>query len=226
MIVSTGAQGLPKPPIGHNEIVPANPQITINDELPNVLLIGDSISFGYAPFVAEKLKGIANVYRLSGTIGATINGALRLDSANAVSKMDGWLYAQKWAVIHFNWGLHDIKRDKDNTPQVPIEQYEKNLKELLPKLKKSGAHLIWASTTPVPEGKLSPLRQKGDEETYNDATRRLMDENQISINDLHAFIKPHLKTAQHPNNVHFTQEGSKLLGEKVSSEIRAQLKVK
>ena len=33
------------------------------NRLPSVLIIGDSISIGYYPFVKEALKGIANLHR-------------------------------------------------------------------------------------------------------------------------------------------------------------------
>lgn len=36
------------------------------------------------------------------------------------------------------------------------------------------------------------------------------------INDLHAFVLPRMEELQSPNNVHFTEKGSKAFGEQVS----------
>ncbi len=41
-------------------------------------------------------------------------------------------------MIHFNWGLHDLKRMGDGKHQVPPDEYEKNLRELVGRLKKTG----------------------------------------------------------------------------------------
>ena len=87
----------------------------------------------------------------------------------------------KWDVIHFNWGLHDLKVTADGGRQVPLEVYEKNLQVLVARLKKTGARLIWATTTPVPAGKQSPMRETADVAKYNAAARRVMDANGIGV---------------------------------------------
>src|SRR5881396_740319 len=68
--------------------------------LARVLLIGDSISIGYTATVRKELAGKANVHRIPE------NGA---DTANGLKKIDAWLGNSRWDVIHFNWGLHDLK---------------------------------------------------------------------------------------------------------------------
>src|SRR6266581_9124682 len=105
--------------------------------LPRVLLIGDSISIGYTATVRKELSGKANVHRIPE------NGA---DTANGLKKIDEWLGDGRWDVIHFNWGLHDLKVTADGGRQVPLEVYEKNLQVLVARLKKTGARLVWATT--------------------------------------------------------------------------------
>src|SRR5262249_16716821 len=205
--VSTSALGQGKPD-------PALAPIKDDPRLPRVLLIGDSISIGYTVPVRELLKGKANVHRIPDNGGPTTNGIKNLES---------WLGEDKWDVIHFNWGLHDIKLDRDGKHQVAIEDYEKNLFTLVGKLKATGARLIWASTTPVPEGKLSPLRKPGDEVAYNAAAKKLMDKYELTINDLHSFALPRLKEIQLPANVHFSNDGSKILAKRVAESIEAAL---
>ena len=114
---------------------------------------------GYTLQVRELLKGKANVHRPPTKCGPTIKG---------LAALDDWLkvggQGKKWDVIHFNWGLHDLKymgpngknladpKAKTSRKQVPPVEYEKNLRELVKRLKKTGARLIWRNTTPVPEG--------------------------------------------------------------------------
>src|SRR4051812_42789238 len=184
-------------------------------KLPRVLLIGDSISMGYTLPVRELLKGKANVHRIGENGGPTTNGLKNL--AQSLGNV-------QWDVIHFNWGLHDIKIDKAGKHQVPIEEYEKNLTTLVERMKKTGAKLIWASTTPVPEGKLSPLRKPGDEVKYNAVAKKIMEANGVAIDDLHAFAQPRLKELQTPANVHFTTAGSQELAKEVAKAIEAALK--
>jgi lysophospholipase L1-like esterase len=89
-------------------------------------------------------------------------------------------------------------------------------------LKATNAQLIWANTTPVPPGEAG--RIEGDAVRYNAVAEKIMQENGIVVNDLHAHILPRMKQFQTaPDNVHFTSEGSRVLAEKVAASIREQL---
>jgi len=190
-----------------------NPALApIEDEpgRPRVLLIGDSISIGYTIPTRKLLQGKANLHRIPTNGGHTSRGV------KAISK---WLGPGKWDVIHFNWGLHDLKRLKDDKHQVPIGDYEKNLSQLVAELKKTGAKLVWASTTPVPEGGVTPPRSDEDVVAYNAVAKKIMDENGIAVDDLYAFALPKLAELQIPVNVHFKPEGSKALAEQVAASI-------
>jgi lysophospholipase L1-like esterase len=192
---------------------PAFAPVTDDPKLPRVLLIGDSISIGYTLPVRKALEGKANVHRIWENGGPTSNG---------VEKIDKWLGTGKWDVIHFNWGLHDLKYVKDKQ-QVSIEDYEKNLRELVKKLKATGAALIWCSTTPVPEGDQRPVRKTEDAPKYNAVAKKVMEENGVAINDLYAFALPKLKEIQLPSNVHYTAKGYKELGDEVVRVIQSAL---
>lgn len=181
--------------------------------LPRVLLIGDSISIGYTLPVRELLKGKANVHRIPDNGGPTTNGLKNLDE---------WL-AGKWDVIHFNFGLHDLKIGDGGSRQVPLEQYEQNLRAIVDRLNKTGARLVWASTTPVPDAEVSPPRQNADVVAYNLAAGRIMKETGVSIDDLYGLVLPRLKSWQIPANVHFNTEGYQALGERVAAAIAAEL---
>ncbi len=192
--------------------------------LPRVLLIGDSISMGYTLAVRKELKDFANVHRPATNCGPTTNGLANLDK---------WLGDKKWDVIHFNWGLHDLKymdekgalvdpKSAGARQQVPPEQYEANMRKLVARLKQTGAKLIWCSTTPVPEG--SSGRIADEAVAYNAIAAKVMQENDVAIDDLHAFAKSRLAEIQRPANVHFTDPGSEVLAKQVAESIRLALK--
>ena len=182
--------------------------------LPRVLLIGDSISIGYTLPVRQELAGKANVHRAPANCGATASG---------LKNLDVWLGEGKWDVIHFNFGLHDLRHMEDGKRLVEPADYEKNLRSLVADLKKTGAKLIFATTTPVPEGKLTPQRTFGDVATYNDIALKVMKENGVAIDDLHAAVAPDIAKLQNKADVHFNPEGSAVLGKAVVKSINAAL---
>ncbi|MBE7539244.1 MAG: SGNH/GDSL hydrolase family protein [Opitutaceae bacterium] len=180
--------------------------------LPRVLLIGDSISLGYTPFVRDSLRGVANVHRIPDNGGPTIRGLALLDE---------WLGTTRWDVIHFNWGLHDLKRVEGGYVQVPIADYERNLCTLVARLKASGAKLVFAMTTPVPIR--TSNRVETDVVAYNAIALKVMTAAKVPVDDLHAFAFPRLAQIQLRANVHFTSEGYRELSKAVVATIRTQL---
>ncbi len=193
--------------------------------LPRVLLIGDSISIGYTVGVRELLLGKANVHRPLTNCGPTTKG---------VKELDKWLGDKPWDVIHFNFGLHDLKylgpkgqnladpKGEGSHQQVPLADYEKHLKTMVARLEKTGARLIWRSTTPVPPGARG--RVVGDSAKYNKVAAKIMKERKIAIDDMYSFCMPRLKEIIRPANVHFTPAGSKALAKQAVTAITAALK--
>ncbi len=195
--------------------------------LPKVLIIGDSISAGYTRHVVELLKDKAIVTRNEGNAEHTGTGLKRLDQ---------WLGETKWDVIHFNWGLWDLcyrnpksktqgHRDKVNgTLTTSLEQYEKNLDELVTRLQKTKAKLIWASTTVVPENEAG--RHVGDDEKYNEVAAKVMKKHGVTIDDLYSLSKGFRGQYQGYGNVHFSSAGYQILAKQVAATITATLAVK
>ncbi|OYV07591.1 MAG: SGNH/GDSL hydrolase family protein [Verrucomicrobiales bacterium VVV1] len=203
---------------------------TADPKLPNVLILGDSISIGYTRAVRGNLGGKANLYRPMNGRGPDNCG----DTTIGLGKIDAWLGTQKWDVIHFNWGLWDLcyrnpasktqgNRDKvggklSTTP----EDYEKNLERLVTRLEATGAKLIWASTTVVPEGEEG--RIVGDDANYNEVAARVMKKHNIATNDLFTLSKGFAgKLSTKAGDVHFTPEGYEKLAEQVSASIEKLL---
>ena len=196
-----------------------DPLAPVEDQpgLPRVLLIGDSISIGYTPPVRELLKGKASVQRIPTNGGATKNGT---------GNIEKWLGTGKWDVIHFNFGIHDLKFMPDGKRQVEPDEYEKNLRALVARMKRTGAKLIWATTTPIPDGELNPPRRFGQVAEYNGIAKKVMTENGVAIDDLNAAITPRIAELQNPKDVHFKAAGYAFLAEKVAASIGTALALK
>ena len=180
-----------------------------NTDLPRVLLLGDSITVGYTHAVRKKLENKAIVDRCAIGGGSTRDG---------VAGLEGCLGDKHWSVIHFNWGLNDLEREKDRL-RVPTERYQRNLERLVKQLQNTGAKLIWATTTPVPVGKVNSPRVAADVPLYNTVAKRVMDENGIPINDLYTFCLPRIGAIQLKEDVHFSETGYRVLGEEVAEKI-------
>jgi lysophospholipase L1-like esterase len=196
---------------------PAYAAVADTPGLARVLILGDSISIGYTVPVRTLLAGKANVHRPADNSGPTTHG---------VQFVETWLGKEKWDVIHFNFGLHDLKLMWDGKPQVSLADYQRNLRRLVGRLKQSGAVLVWASTTAVPDGPLSPPRSDAAVVRYNRAALKVMKENGVAVNDLYAFIRPRLADLGQPHNVHFTEAGYQALAGKVAAAVEKALAAK
>ena len=189
-----------------------------NASLPKVLIIGDSISLGYTPFVIEGMANKAIVTHHEGNAGPTMRG---------IENIESWLGDGDWDVIQFNWGLWDMYGwryyDIDRSPG----KYESRLEVLVTRLEQSGASLIWATTTPVcPDGEMKE-KVKIDLETekaYLETASRIMKSHGIEINDLHGFMESKRERyAIADDDVHYTEAGYRALAKQVSKSISQAL---
>ena len=207
---------------------------TPDAKLPNVLILGDSISVGYTLDVRSLLAGRANVFRPISANGKSAENCS--GTTKGVQAIDRWLAGSKWDVIHFNFGLHDLKhvaKSGDETAtsnmsdprQASVERYAKNLEVIVRKLQATGARPVFATTTPVAPGTISPLREPEVPPLYNAAAVEVMKRHGIRINDLFAFCSPQLQQWQQPKNVHFTSDGSRAIAEQVVKVIEEELDV-
>ncbi|MBL9214241.1 MAG: SGNH/GDSL hydrolase family protein [Opitutaceae bacterium] len=211
---------LPPPP--GNQWDPSWAEVPDVPRFPRVLLIGDSISEGYTLLVRARLKGRANVHRPPQNCGSTLRGLERLDA---------WLGTGHWDVIHFNFGLHDMKYTNEGGYRVTLEngkqvstlpQYEKNLREIVRRLQGTGAKLIFATTTPVPAGCFGFT--ENDEVRYNEVAARVMKENAIAVDDLWSFVKPRQASIQNLRDVHYSESGYEQIADIVATSIADNLR--
>ena len=132
------------------------------------------------------------------------------------------MLARQPDVVHVNCGLHDLKRAFGAESEVPLDEYERNVRQILQRLQRelNGA-VVWATTTPVDETwhhqNKGFDRLEADVEAYNAAARAVAEDLGVPIDDLFAVVerkgKAQLLTQ---DGVHFTEEGSQLLGRVVA----------
>jgi len=131
-----------------------NPPSPLNTTMPNVLIIGDSISApgsGYGPGVKDIFENPGMPWRpSSGAITAVQhNGNTGINqagnTANGVACISEWVGQGGWDVITMNFGIHDCCN------QVSKADYITNLKEIYDTASKSLApngSIVWVTTTP------------------------------------------------------------------------------
>ena len=180
---------------------------------PLVVLIGDSIRMGYQDHVVNQLAGRAEVWV------PKENGG---DSRNVLAHLDQWVFSRQPDLVHVNCGLHDLKRAFGAESEVPLAEYEGNVRQILQRLQRelNGA-VIWATTTPVDENwhhqNKGFDRLEADVEAYNAAARAVAVDLGVSIDDLFAVVQQEGKARLlTQDGVHFTEEGSRLLGRVVA----------
>ncbi len=199
-------------------VIPPNP-----NNLPKVLLVGDSISSAYLQPVAKALEGKAVVAKSSDNGESTAVGVL---------KIDGWLGDTKWDVIHFNWGVWDIYGWQYAADDRSPAAYAQRLETLVVRMKKTGAKLIWATTTPCPPKAEATMLKRWKKEVvigpdlereYRDAALQVMKKHDVQVNDLYALLKPRQSELQKEDNVHFSQAAAYLMAKQVADSIQKNL---
>lgn len=185
----------------------------------NVLLLGDSIRLFYQNSVIEKLGDNYNVY------GPDENCRFASYTLNSLR-----FYLSQFPtpdIIHWNAGLWDIAilYDCDGC-FTPIDEYERNMKLILRELKKTGAKIIFATSTPVSEekaflkGPFPPAGKNSDIIEYNKRVIEAFSDENIEINDLFSIIYPKMEKYLSDDMVHPNDEGVEILSNAVCDKIK------
>jgi lysophospholipase L1-like esterase len=172
----------------------------MNSQLPTIFVIGDSISMHYGLFLEQYLRGTAQYARLSGEEEAMRDldlpkGGNGGDSTRVLNFLRAF---ERSGTFHpdlllINCGLHDIKVDPPTGQrQVPLDLYEKNLKQIAQLGPRLAGQMLWIRTTPCDEAvhnkpKRSFHRFAADCKAYNAAADRIMAGAGIPRIDLHGF---------------------------------------
>lgn len=207
-------------------------------QLPKVLIFGDSISGGYGDQVIKLLAGKAEVTKLGSVAGyriketpiwqsrgnaANLNFGSALACSTDLDRFERHLAETKYDCIHFNFGLNDIFRGRNGKWHNPPAQYAEHLDQIIVLLKKNGAKIIWANTTPVPDN--DPDRPVGDDLIYNAAAEKVMKNHGVPVNDLHGVITGWDGYAKwkEGNDVHFSGAVYGMLARKAFDAIMEEL---
>ena len=188
--------------------------------MKRVLLIGDSIRSFYREEVKNLLGDEYEVYSPNENCRFSIYG---------LNSLRFWLEQfPEPDIIHFNFGLWDIAiLYKQDGCFTPIEQYVSTMKKILRELQKTGAKVIFATTTPVHdekykfEGPMPPAHRNEDIIAYNNAIVNEFRMEDVLINDLFSLIYPQKEKYLLEDMIHPNPDGVKLLGKAVADKIRS-----
>ncbi|HEX3891482.1 MAG TPA: SGNH/GDSL hydrolase family protein [Terracidiphilus sp.] len=188
------------------EVRPPSPDL----RLPNVLLLGDSITRNYFPQVTKDLAGIANVYLMS---SSTSIGDPRLPHQIAeFSAME----KVPFRVVHFNNGMHGWGYTEAEYRSA-FPQFLHAVQKLVGRKGTS----IWANTTPVRQGVLEGATNARVDER-NAIALSSVNGAGIRVDDQHALMAQHRDLYE--DDVHFNPAGANLQGDQAASMIRAVLR--
>ena len=180
-------------------------------------LVGDSIRKGYQETVRGELAPRIRVR------SPEPNGG---HSRNVLAHLDEWVLHRPPDAAHVNCGLHDLAKDFDSgRPRVPLEEYRENVARILERLQAAGIRPVWATITPVDEvlhhRNKSFDRFEADVDAYNAAALEAAAAAGVAVNDLFCVIESAGRgRLLRDDGVHFTGEGSRLLGEAVAAFVR------
>lgn len=179
-----------------------------NPKLPNVLLLGDSLTRNYYPTVKRLLTDKANVYLMA---TSTSVGDPRLPRQIAsFCRMEG----VRFDVVHFNNGMHGWTYTE--------QDYKRAFPAFLRAIRTSakGAKLIWATTTPVKVDAVpGPTNSRVD--ARNAIAKTFINAAHIPIDDQHALMMHHRDL--YKDTVHFDKSGSEIQGSQAAQKIEAML---
>ena len=181
---------------------------------PQVLLIGDSISLGYGPYLETALSGRAACVRVGPGPSLVRLGDPAAENGGDSRKVVQLLRTAGEMDSHFdlavvNCGLHDIKTDPTTgEKQVPLGHYQDNLEQIISLAGAVADRMVWVRTTPVDDQRHNSHvsefhRHARDVEDYNRAADRVMAEAGVLLIDLCRFTEG-LGAEVYCDHVHFT----------------------
>jgi hypothetical protein len=188
--------------------------------MKRLVLLGDSISLHYGPFLRNYLEGRCTI-RGKEEEGEALNsldvplGGNGGDSGMVLEYLSRRPDAMDCDIFLFNCGLHDIKGDlQTGILQVPIEQYRANLEAICCLLEKHPLKSAFIRSTPVDDflhakRNQSFSRKNSDLVRYNAAADEIMKAHRVPCIDLYGFTLS-LGSGVFQDHVHFTPEVRRL----------------
>lgn len=181
---------------------------TNNQDLPRVLLIGDSITNGYQEIVRETLRGKCYVDYIS--------TSYTLNSSFFFKLIVNYMNNNKYDVIHLNQGLHGFSMSK--------KTYKEKLMKLINKIPSSSKVILAESTFVNKPGNKTVDKRWGKKlEERNGAVNELVKEMNLSINHLFEVSKNIPNDLRNEDGTHYLYGGYQMLAKEVVSAIEKKL---
>lgn len=170
--------------------------ITPSNGKPSILVIGDSISYGYLPYLQNSLINYDIVHNPCNAFNSTIT----------LMRVNEWLSARpKWGAVTWNNGLWDIAA----WSYVDGDDYRRNLTEIAKKIKQHTDHPLFVLTTYVPPG--AEGRQTSAVPPRNQIAIQVMQSEGIPVVDLYSLSLGMDSYRLDPKNVHYASAGYSIL---------------
>jgi lysophospholipase L1-like esterase len=184
--------------------------------LPQLFVIGDSISAYYCPFLDRYLLGRFRLAWRTGLEPNVLQGR-GCDTATVLTFVRAMAADATWRpnFVLLNCGLHDLKTEPaTGAKTVSLEEYSRNLRAILEALRTVGCRVIWVRTTPVDDALHHERNQvfdrfERDVTAYNAAADEIMTTAGVPMIDLHEFTL-RLECELYIDHVHFTEPVSRL----------------
>lgn len=191
----------------------------------NLLLIGDSIRMFYSSCLKKELGQDYNVFEPEENCRF---------AAYTLNSLRHWLPNFPTPdIIHWNNGLWDTAVIyKEDGCFTPIDVYLDNMQKILRELKKTGAKIIFATSTPVSDkkkflpGPMPPAGFNEDIMRYNDAVVNAFANEGVIINDLFSLIYEDREKYISDDMIHPNEEGRIVLTKAVADAVRSCGRIK
>lgn len=185
------------------------------NDLPHILIIGNSITRGYTPKVEPAFEGRAYVGRISNS--KSLGDPALFDELEVVLKHN------KFDIIHFNNGLHGAGYTE--------EEYDKAFPEFIKLLRKyqPDAKLIWATSTPVRTGEgMTGFTEFSDRVAVRNeiAKKHIENDGNIMVDDLWAVVVDHPEYYAGGDGTHPVESGWEALAAQVTKVLNEVLEGK
>ena len=177
-----------------------------DNSLKQVLFLGDALHGQIVRAAQNELKDQVKV--------TVPSNPIHDDSGTALKAFNQLVGETSWDLIYFNFGIGDLTYIDPKTKERRLlgnqaggvrvsspEAYRKNLQGLVKRLKKTEAHLLWGSTTPLAQlGYSYRILDQDSELAYNQIAAEVMAKAGIPIVDLHSYISRNLEGVKRPPN--------------------------
>lgn len=182
---------------------------------PLLFVIGDSISVHYGPLLARMIGARFRYNRKGGLEAdkfdindALINGGDSRRVIEYLQRLIDQKFHADWLLL--NCGLHDVRRDPaTDALQVPLEEYQPNLRRAMEMARQVAGRIVWVRTTPVDDAihrarETSFVRHERDVAAFNAAADVVAEEQRLAVIDLHGFTAG-LGGTLYEDHVHFVE---------------------